>query len=382
MKTFYTIFVLLISFISVSLGQNITLRGAYEFTGNSTGDNQFNAATVFSSCGIFTNFTRTGVKWVAGANEFRSSNWGTSTTRDANKYVTFSYQLTCGLDFDICWPYVIFNVAPVDPNCYPTKGDVMYRYGSDPFALAATFDIPANLGVYSCWLPATTTGPPPPNQNFLEVRIHCYNAADSNCVVAFDLFQIWTDEPCTPVELTSFTAKIRNNNVVLNWQTATEVDNHGFEIERSSSVKGWQKIGFINGSGNSNSPKVYSYTDNTAANDKYIYRLKQIDANGKYSYSKEVEVDMGTPSTYSLDQNYPNPFNPTTVISYQVPIQSTVQIDVFNSVGEIVRTLVNEVKEAGYYDVEFNAASLSSGVYFYRITAGDFIAVKKLMIMK
>ena len=121
----------------------------------------------------------------------------------------------------------------------------MYRYGSDPFALAATFDIPVNLGVFSCWLPATTQGPPPLNANYLEVRIHCYNAADANCAVSFDLFQIWTDEPCTPVELTSFTAKVRNNQVILNWQTATEVDNYGFEIERVSSNKVWEKIGFV-----------------------------------------------------------------------------------------------------------------------------------------
>lgn len=382
MKTLLTIPVLLISLISVSLGQNITLRGAYEFTGNSTGDNQFNSATIFSTCGTFSNFTRTGVQWVAGANVFNSNNWGTSPTRDDNKYVSFSYQLTCDLDFDVCWPYMIFNVAPVDPFSYPTKGDVMYRYGSDPFALAATFDVPTNLGVFSCWLPATTQGPPPLNQNFLEVRIHCYNALDASSAVMFDLVQVWTDEPCTPVELSSFIAKVKNNHVILNWQTATEVDNYGFEIERSSSKKNWEKIGFVNGSGNSNAPKEYRFVDNTGMNDKYTYRLKQIDANGRFTYSKEVEVELEAPTSYVLEQNYPNPFNPSTIISYQLPIQSAVKIEVFNLIGENVATIVDGIKDAGYYEVEFNASSLSSGIYIYRINAGNFSSNRRMMLIK
>ena len=143
-----------------------------------------------------------------------------------------------------------------------------------------------------------------------------------------------------------------------------------------------KRLDLLNGSGNSNSTKAYSFTDKTGTNDKYIYRLKQIDANGRFSYSKEIEVESGTPTAYALEQNYPNPFNPSTVISYQVPVQSSVQIDVFNSIGEKVAVLVNEVKEAGYYEAEFNASSLSSGIYFYTIKAGDFINVKKMMMMK
>lgn len=188
--------------------------------------------------------------------------------------------------------------------------------------------------------------------------------------------------PPVPVELSSFTASFNRSIVNLNWETKTEVNNYGFEVERASNNQVWEKIGFVSGSGNSNSPKAYSYTDKTASSGKYTYRLKQIDTDGDYSYSKEAEVDLGRPAAYSLEQNYPNPFNPTTKISYQIPVQSAVQIDVFNSIGEKVAALVNEVKEPGYYEVEFNAENLSSGIYMYKIQSGKYTATKKMILLK
>ena len=127
-----------------------------------------------------------------------------------------------------------------------------------------------------------------------------------------------------PVELTSFTAEIQNNSIKLNWQTATEVNNYGFEIERSQNSV-WVKIGFVKGNGNSNSAKVYSFTDAQKLSGKYSYRLKQIDNDGVFEYSKVIETYFELPETFNLSQNYPNPFNPITKIEYQLPATSNVK---------------------------------------------------------
>lgn len=193
-----------------------------------------------------------------------------------------------------------------------------------------------------------------------------------------------------PVELVSFYANVSNNKVELNWQTATEVNNYGFEIERALFQKTgtkpipdvWNKIGFIEGHGNSNSPKEYSFTDNTATSGRYTYRLKQIDTDGKYEYSGEVEVDLGAPNEFNLEQNYPNPFNPETVISYQIPISSNVSLKVFDMLGREVATLVDEVKETGSYNVSFNGKALTSGAYFYKFQSGNYIKINKMILMK
>jgi hypothetical protein len=189
-----------------------------------------------------------------------------------------------------------------------------------------------------------------------------------------------------PVELVSFNAMIVKDKVELNWQTVTEVSNYGFEIERASTSLSigytWQKIGFVPGNGNSNSPKQYRFTDNTATYGKYFYRLKQLDNDGKYEYSNEVEVDLGMPTEFSLQQNYPNPFNPETVISYQLPVSGKVSLKLFDMLGREVATLVDEVKEAGTYSVSFSGKAFTSGAYFYRFQSGNYLKIKKMILMK
>ena len=185
-----------------------------------------------------------------------------------------------------------------------------------------------------------------------------------------------------PVELNSFIVKVINNQITLNWITETEVNNYGFEVERKADNVGWNKITFIEGHGNSNSPKDYSYTDkNLVGGSKFQYRLKQIDNDGQYEYSKVVEVEL-VPTEYTLYQNYPNPFNPITKIRYQLPKESKVVIKIYNILGSEVMELLNVQKEPGIYEVELNAESLSSGTYIYRIVADSFVETKKMILLK
>jgi hypothetical protein len=189
-------------------------------------------------------------------------------------------------------------------------------------------------------------------------------------------------DPPLPVELVSFTAKVRNDNVLLNWNTATEVDNYGFDILRSSKTNKWEKIGFIEGYGNSNSPKYYSFEDeNPFGGSKFRYKLKQIDTDGSFSYSSIVEVEIIL-DEYQLFQNYPNPFNPTTTIKFTMPEDGYVKLNVYNLLGEEVKTLINENKEAGIHRVNFNPRSLNSGVYIYNLEVNGFADIKKMIYIK
>jgi hypothetical protein len=187
-----------------------------------------------------------------------------------------------------------------------------------------------------------------------------------------------------PVELSAFSADVlREKEVKLNWRTETEVANYGFEIQRRGfGDNEWINIGFVAGSGNSNSPKDYSFTDNKPLNgSRFNYRLKQIDSDGGYEFSNVIEAEI-VPEEYILNQNYPNPFNPVTKITYQLSKESKVVIKVYDLLGAEVASIVNETKEPGYYEVEFNGINLPSGTYIYRMTAVDFVEVKKMILMK
>jgi hypothetical protein len=144
----------------------------------------------------------------------------------------------------------------------------------------------------------------------------------------------------------------------------------------------WAKVGFVEGHGNSNSSKEYSFTDIPQGGTKFQYRLRQIDTDGKYEYSSVISIDINTPTQFMLNQNYPNPFNPSTVISYSIPTSSYVSLQVFNVLGNLITTLVNQNQEAGNYKVNFDASELSNGVYFYRIQSSGFSSIKKMSVLK
>ncbi len=184
------------------------------------------------------------------------------------------------------------------------------------------------------------------------------------------------------MELVSFTGQANEYSIELNWKTATEVNNYGFDVERKITNSDWSKIGFVEGHGNSNSPKQYSFTDkNLIGGSLFKYRLKQIDNDGTYEYSDEIEVEI-IPTEFALYQNYPNPFNPNTKIRYQLPQESEVIIKIYDILGSEVITLLNEKKEPGVYEVDFNASQLSSGTYIYRLVAGSFVVTRKMLLMK
>jgi hypothetical protein len=196
-----------------------------------------------------------------------------------------------------------------------------------------------------------------------------------------------TVEQPLPVTLKSFTSVISGRDVKLNWVTEKEINNKGFDVERvkssESGVKGYEKIGYVESKGNVNTATSYSFDDKNLVSGRYKYRLKQIDYNGNYEYFElNVEVTVGVPKKFDLSQNYPNPFNPVTKINFDIPEDGKVNLRIYDMLGREVATLVNDVRTAGYYTVNFDASRLSSGMYFYRLSAGNYNAVKKMAVIK
>jgi len=195
-----------------------------------------------------------------------------------------------------------------------------------------------------------------------------------------------------PVELNNFTANVSDGKVQLSWQTASELNNQGFEIQRRSpspnpslregALDNWRTIGFVSGKGTTSETNFYSFKDNPNESGLYNYRLKQIDFDGSYEYSNEVEANFIFANDFRLSQNYPNPFNPSTTIEYQIPQSSFVTIKVYDVLGKEVVTLINEEKPAGIHEVNFEPKDLTSGLYLYKIKAGGFEQTRKMLFLK
>ncbi|HMN18866.1 MAG TPA: T9SS type A sorting domain-containing protein [Ignavibacteriaceae bacterium] len=210
-----------------------------------------------------------------------------------------------------------------------------------------------------------------------------------------DYATIKYSQEIVPVELISFSGVSQSARVLLSWQTASELNNFGFEIERNANEEGlpagqagWRIIGFKKGQGTTTETHSYSFTDEAPFAGRNYYRLKQIDFDGTFSYSEVIEVEL-PPMAFELYQNYPNPFNPTTKIKFTIPsrteyysVPQIVTLKVYDVLGNEVATLVNEEKAAGSYEVEFNAARLSSGIYFYKLQAENFVETKKMLLVK
>lgn len=199
-------------------------------------------------------------------------------------------------------------------------------------------------------------------------------------------------EGVIPVELASFNASVVKGAVVLNWQTLSESNNYGFEVERKSTANSeWKNIAFIRGNGTSQRRHDYTFIDEPADAGSYNYRLKQIDFDGSFSYSNETMVNLSVPVEFILAQNYPNPFNPITHIDYELPDidgkEIQVELAIYNLLGEKIRTLVTEKQDAGYYSVKWDGSddwgnSVTTGIYIYRLRANEFVSTKRMVYLK
>jgi hypothetical protein len=194
-----------------------------------------------------------------------------------------------------------------------------------------------------------------------------------------------------PVELTSFLADSKGRAINLKWTTATEVNTLRFEIQRTYVTNqvnsSWVTVGTVNAHVNSSSPNSYTFTDKNQEAGNYNYRLKIVDKNGSYTFTETVNAEVALPDQFELKQNYPNPFNPNTVIAYNLPFDCNVKMAVYDVAGRLVKEVVNENQKAGYHDYNFSARALSSGVYFYSVTAvasngKSFHSVKKFTLIK
>ena len=241
-----------------------------------------------------------------------------------------------------------------------------------------------NLSANRTLITFTITGLSIANGATFWIRWNSFDATGADDGLAIDDFSI--DETNLPVELSSFSAVILDEGVKLNWRTETEVSNYGFEVERLQDyniekLQDWSNIGFVQGHGNSNSPKDYTFIDNVLGG-KYSYRLKQIDTDGQFEYSKVIEIDLGSPTKFELNQNYPNPFNPSTTISFSLPQSGNVKLTVYNLLGEQVAELVNGFREAGVHTINFNAENFNSGIFIYKLEANGVVQSKKMTLIK
>lgn len=273
-----------------------------------------------------------------------ANNYSLSTTY----LVVLKYTLVDGPDNDQVSLYVFDGATPPTEPAVPTIG---------PISNGAATDI--NPGA---------------------VSFRKYNTAQNIVVGGIRVATTWSD--AVPVELTSFTAEVSGNSVTLNWKTATETNNRGFAVQRKTSNSGWTNISFVNGNGTSTQSHEYSYADNNLETGKYSYRLKQVDMDGSSEFSNVVDADVEAPAKFELAQNYPNPFNPTTKIDFSVPSNSNVKLTVYNVLGQQIAILANGFMKSGNHTVDFNAAGLNSGLYFYKLESNGVSLVKKMMLVK
>jgi len=303
-----------------------------------------------------------------------TSGTGTSTPL-FDQYIQASLVSDTGSD-GVCVGEDLLTGESIDISADPWPDDVIFT-GPDPVKIL-------NAAISNNVAGSRTSGSTVDGLNYRVVLL-CWDPEHADVASTTPIINKvynYLANGIIPVELTSFTASVIDQDVVLNWTTASETNNSGFNVERKSANSTWETVAFVTGFGTTTETKSYSYVDSKLSSGTYTYRLKQIDFDGTSEYSNEVLADVTGPVEFALEQNYPNPFNPNTTISYSVAKAGFVNISVYNLLGEKVATLVNTTQEAGRYDVTFDASNIPSGIYFYSIEAGDFKSVKKMTLLK
>ncbi len=310
---------------------------------------------------------------------------------------------------DFCPPWGLdfcayFIIPPFDDETIYSISD--FRFGELPYTGEIThfievvhWDPPANDSIYIRYdLPEGVS------IHFIDEFggiITNFTVEDSGEVAYKYIVQrLWmyvTYDDVIPAEISSFTGSLRDGNKIeLKWSTASETNNKGFRVERYISLDScgcgkhseWKSIAFIPGFGTTTEPKSYSFTDDLSLRENlttgiYKYRLKQIDFDGTFNYSKEVEVGVNlTPDKFTLEQNYPNPFNPMTKIKFGIPEAADVSLNIYNSLGQKITELVNSKLEAGSYEYQWNAKDFASGIYIYELRTERFNSIKKMILLK
>jgi len=328
--------------------------------------------------------------------------YGTNDTLDVTTQSYYNYQWHCRYivhkmgtmpdKFFVIWTPAMYTPANAPtPTGYPL-GDAFAYWMKD--TLAAGIDaiynsrygaFPENVHIYdyfhdidsSTYLPVSLAASPTDNHP---------NAAGTELIAPLFVKDVFDAaiayEATIPVELISFSVSIVSAGVELHWVTATELNNDGFEIQRKTYNGEFISVGFLKGQGTSTQKKDYIFIDKNTTSGRYKYRLKQVDFNGNYKYSSELEVDFNDINTYSLEQNYPNPFNPSTEIIFTLANSGNVTLKVYDSLGSEVATIVDGYLKAGKHSVNFNAKNFTSGVYYYRIKADNFTSTRKMLLIK
>lgn len=219
----------------------------------------------------------------------------------------------------------------------------------------------------------------PGMQSGLTFPVMVLNEGDPTAIAYGGIFTV---NYVIPVELISFNACVVGKDVLLNWATASESNNYGFEIQRATNLNEWCKIGFVPGHGTTTIAQQYAFADANIYVGTYNYRLKQIDINGSFVYSQDIQVKVAPPIKFLLGQNFPNPFNPITAIPFDLPEKANINLRIYNLLGEEVKEIATGQFSAGHHEVSFNATDLSAGLYFYKLAAKDFVAVKKFLVLK
>jgi hypothetical protein len=279
--------------------------------------------------------------------------------------VTFNYRVY--IDGTSAPSFSSINFDYQEENGTDTKYQRWGKYG---------FDIDLLNGLaggqtyrFECYYSSSTNGINCSNPIYL-------NVGGSNYSFTF------TTDATLPIELSSFNIQTIDSGIKLNWKTATEINNYGFSVQRSSDNANWETLSFVKGAGNSNAPRDYSYIDKNVANGDYFYRLRQQDNDGSYKFYDAKEVTVALTIKFGLQQNYPNPFNPSTKISYSIEKPGNVRLTVYNAIGQMVKSFSNSYSAPGTYSVTFDGASLASGMYFYKIESNGFTATRKMLLMK